>query len=139
MWATELLHNSTGTRMKEFFPRPADVICLKKSYIHHELTEVLIWHCRLNHHLKKSRKSHLLYMNEGEKVEYFFFHCIRFTEQRASSLTHISETKIPFHLHLMSSQRTEIYGMHSMANPFFLNLKHSPRTTLNCLIPIPLG
>jgi hypothetical protein len=73
MWASEWLQSSTGTRMKEFFPRPADAICLKKSYIQHELTEVLIGHCRLNHHLHKIKKISSLIHECGRKSVTFLF------------------------------------------------------------------
>ena len=87
LWTHEWIHSSTGTHTKRFFPRPSDATCLKGRYIHHELTQVLTGHCKLNHHLHKIKKtaSPMCECGQGtETVEHFLFHCAKFTDQRAS-------------------------------------------------------
>jgi ribonuclease HI len=117
MWAHKWLHSSTCTRTKEFFPRPTDATYLKNSYIHHELTEVLTGHCRLNHHLQKIKKSHPPYVNVGKIPKQWNISCftasVSLNKEPSSLMMRVCETKSPFHLHLMSSQRTKTYGMHS--------------------------
>jgi hypothetical protein len=76
-----------------------DATCLKNSYIHHELTEILTGHCRLNHHLHKIKKISSSICECGqdtETVEHFLFHCIRFTDQRALLIDAFLRNKKPF-------------------------------------------
>jgi hypothetical protein len=141
MWAHEWLHSSTGTRTKEFFPSPTDANCLKNSYIHHELTEVLTGHCRLNHHLHKIKKFSSPMSECGqdtETVDYFLFHCIRFTDQRALLIDACLRNKKPFPPSLdVISKRKSIW------NAFKVFIRTSERLKIRstahgqCTPPLP--
>jgi hypothetical protein len=118
-----------------------DATCLKNSYIHHELTEILTGHCRLNHHLHKIKKISSSICECGqdtETVEHFLFHCIRFTDQRALLIDACLRNKKPFPPSLdVISKRKSIW------NAFKVFIRTSERLKIRstahgqCTPPLP--
>ena len=87
MWEKEWANSTLGNHTKKFFQRPSDAICLQRSFIHHQLTQILTGHCCLNKYLYNIKKitSPLCGCGKAEEtVEHFLYHCNNYDEERSA-------------------------------------------------------
>ena len=81
-WNEEWTHSEQNKTTGDFFPTIKDATVLKHAYIHHQVTQVLTDHSKLNSHMHKINKisSPMCNCNEGEEtVEHFIYRCQKHT------------------------------------------------------------
>lgn len=61
-WDDEWANEQKGKLTKQFFPSIRDAAIMQKGIIHHQMTQILTGHCKLNYHQHKIKKSLLIKM-----------------------------------------------------------------------------
>jgi hypothetical protein len=99
-WNEEWTQSEQNKMTGDFFPTIKDAAVLKYAYIHHQVTQVLTGHSKLNSHMHKINKisSPMCNCNEEEEtVEHFFYSCQKHTLLRNKLKKMCNQMNIEFH------------------------------------------
>ena len=99
-WNEEWTHSEQNKTTRDFFPTIKDAAVLKNAYIHHQVTQVLTGHSKLNSHMHKINKISSPMCNckeEEETVEHFIYRCPNHALLRKKLIKIYKQINIDFH------------------------------------------
>lgn len=98
-WATEWTSGSDSASTRDFFPTPGHARFLQRSFLYHEISQLVTGHSALNHHLYKIGRATSPRCACGEDEEtmlHFLFQCPRFSLERCTLQQSVSDAGIFF-------------------------------------------